>query len=421
VLTGAEGTATGSTLGATAESGEPQHGSAAEFGSIWYCWTALRSGEVVVDTTASAVNTAVAVYTGNAPNALTRVDSAGAGGSSTRVTFSATQGISYHIAVAVPSAEPGVIRLHWVGPRPPRIVSLPASTNVMAGSPAAFHVGVSGVGPFGFQWRHAGTNLLENGAVSGVSTDTLRLFEAHLSDMGGYAVVISNVYGAVTSPPASLIVIDNPRVVYVPELEGTIGAGLSVPVLFRGLGNESAIQFSVLFEPQLLQQVQVTDILPGATVTIASNAVASGQLGMALVLPAGVGGAGTELELIRLRFKVSDAAPNDSHVGVGFVDEPLPRRVTSAENLPLETLFAAGSIHLQAAPARLTIARVTSTGLEVILRGAPGRTYALEITTDLENWDTMSTPVLGPDGTSTIDMRLDLAMSQLFFRTRLVP
>jgi hypothetical protein len=420
-LTGGEGMASGSTVGATAEPGEPQHGGTAEFASLWYCWTALRTGEVVVDTSASAANTAVAVYTGNALDTLTRIDSAGAGESSARVTFSAAQGTSYHIAVAVPSAEPGVIRLHWVGPGPPRIVSSPASTNVMAGSPAAFHVSVSGVGPFGFQWRHAGTNLLENGAVSGVSTDTLRIEKAHLSDMGGYAVVISNVYGAITSPPASLIVIDNPRVVYVPELEGTIGAGLSVPVLFRGLGDESAIQFSVLFEPQLLPQVQVTDVLPGATLAVASNAVSSGQLGISLVLPAGVGGAGTELELIHLRFEVSDGAPDDGHVAVGFGDQPLPRRVTSAENLPLETLFAAGSIHLQAAPARLTIARVASTGLEVILRGQPGRTYALEITTDLENWDTMSMPVLGSDGTSTIDMRLDLAISQLFFRMRLVP
>src|SRR4051812_2953960 len=69
---------------ATIEAGEPNHGVGGSGASVWWSWQAPVSGDVVIDTCGSAIDTLLAVYTGVAVNALTLVtrndDSAGCGG-----------------------------------------------------------------------------------------------------------------------------------------------------------------------------------------------------------------------------------------------------------------------------------------------------------------------------------------------------
>ncbi|MDP9135706.1 MAG: hypothetical protein M3N56_12885, partial [Actinomycetota bacterium] len=98
----------GATRRATREEGEPVHAGASPSGSVWYRWTPIRTGLVNIDTCASwgyGGDTVVGVYTGSTANALTEVasnDEGGAclssGGSS--VSFLATAGVEYHLAVA---------------------------------------------------------------------------------------------------------------------------------------------------------------------------------------------------------------------------------------------------------------------------------------------------------------------------------
>ena len=57
----------------------------------------------------------------------------------------------------------------------PAFVVPPADATVDEGAPAAFAVVVGGVGPFIYQWRRDGVDLVDGGAVSGAQTDQLSI------------------------------------------------------------------------------------------------------------------------------------------------------------------------------------------------------------------------------------------------------
>ncbi len=98
---------------ATAEVGEPAHAGNAAQASVWWTWTAPNTGLVTVRTTDSTFDTTLAVYTGNAVNALTPVasDNNGDVAGTSRVTFFTLAGATYPIAVDSPSGQMGNIVL----------------------------------------------------------------------------------------------------------------------------------------------------------------------------------------------------------------------------------------------------------------------------------------------------------------------
>jgi outer membrane protein assembly factor BamB/subtilisin family serine protease len=110
ILSGEALVARGTSVGATRETGEPNHASSGS-NSVWWSWTAPRSGTVTVDTTGSAFDTLLAVYTGSSVSALTQVgaNDDAPGTTASRVTFSATSGTTYHIAVDGKGGAFGVI------------------------------------------------------------------------------------------------------------------------------------------------------------------------------------------------------------------------------------------------------------------------------------------------------------------------
>src|SRR5262249_29149820 len=82
---------TGTTVWATKEPGEPNHAGFAGGHSIWCQYTAAGSGTATIDTFGSNFDTLLAVYTGNAVNALTAIASNDdtSPGTQSRVQFSA--------------------------------------------------------------------------------------------------------------------------------------------------------------------------------------------------------------------------------------------------------------------------------------------------------------------------------------------
>lgn len=95
-------TLTGHNFLATDEVGEPNHGSAGGACSVWWKYVAAASGDVTVDITSpgdfGGNGAVVAVYTGASVGALSEVDSA-SDWPRASLTFSATSGTTYHIAV----------------------------------------------------------------------------------------------------------------------------------------------------------------------------------------------------------------------------------------------------------------------------------------------------------------------------------
>jgi hypothetical protein len=97
---------------------------------------------------------------------------------------------------------------------PPEITVQPATLIVTNGTNAAFTVTATGSAPLAYQWQflgsapaNAGTNLVNSGNISGVTSNTLAFKPAYTNHIGFYQVIITNLYGAVTSSAPYLDVI----------------------------------------------------------------------------------------------------------------------------------------------------------------------------------------------------------------------
>ncbi|MBC7883357.1 MAG: VCBS repeat-containing protein [Anaerolineae bacterium] len=119
-LVGQQASASGTNRGSSAEVGEPAHAGFPASRTVWWTWTAPETGSVVIDTFGSNFDTVLAVYTGNAVNALTPVASNdnSNSGSNSRVTFTAIAGTTYRIVVGGFFGSVGEINL-GLGPFAP--------------------------------------------------------------------------------------------------------------------------------------------------------------------------------------------------------------------------------------------------------------------------------------------------------------
>jgi hypothetical protein len=115
-IVGAAGTVRGTTTDASREPGEPRHAANNAGGrSVWFAWTAPRSGTAVVDTFGSSFDTLLGVYTGSTVSALARIASNDdyGGRYQSRVAFNAVAGVTYRIAVDGWSGLSGPYVLNW--------------------------------------------------------------------------------------------------------------------------------------------------------------------------------------------------------------------------------------------------------------------------------------------------------------------
>jgi hypothetical protein len=116
VVTGSSGTASGSNVRASKESGEPNHAGNRGGASVWYRWTATAATPLTIDTSGSGFDTLLAVYTGSAVNSLTPIVSNDdcCGGRQSQVTFTPSVGATYQVAVDGYNGATGSVTLHWV-------------------------------------------------------------------------------------------------------------------------------------------------------------------------------------------------------------------------------------------------------------------------------------------------------------------
>jgi hypothetical protein len=126
VITGCSGSVTGTNVGATRESGEPNHLSTVDNGggarSIWYQWQAPTSGSVTFNTSGSGFDTVMGVYIGGGVSSLSVVaqhDDVVPGTTRTSsITFNASAGTTYRIAVdgynnGGSGGDVGPVTLNW--------------------------------------------------------------------------------------------------------------------------------------------------------------------------------------------------------------------------------------------------------------------------------------------------------------------
>ncbi len=84
---------------------------------------------------------------------------------------------------------------------PPQSRTVPAGTNV------TFSVGVTGTGPFTYQWNKNG------GAIGSATSSTLSLTNVSTNDTANYTVTVSDGTTPLTSTPATLAVLTRPQII----------------------------------------------------------------------------------------------------------------------------------------------------------------------------------------------------------------
>jgi hypothetical protein len=183
-LTGSSGTLSGSNRLATKEAGEPTHAGTTGGKSVWYQWTAPGDGQATLDTLGSEFDTVLAVYTGGAINSLTTIasnDDFTASSRASQVSFAATAGTTYRIAVDGYQTQSGTVRegavtVNWSQTLPP---TPPGLTDPQVLPNGQFQLTVNGIAGRTYAidystdlsgWTELGTLTLSG--TTGTFTDT---------------------------------------------------------------------------------------------------------------------------------------------------------------------------------------------------------------------------------------------------------
>lgn len=127
----------------------------------------------------------------------------------------------------------------------PQVAVQPVSLALPVGSNALFSVVVGGAPPLYFHWRKDGSNLANNGRVTGSTAPTLEIQDLATTDSGNYDFVVTNSYGSATSQVATLEVFLDPPVITSPtnavgkqghSFNFTISATGTAPITFGATG-----------------------------------------------------------------------------------------------------------------------------------------------------------------------------------------
>jgi endonuclease/exonuclease/phosphatase family metal-dependent hydrolase len=103
----------------------------------------------------------------------------------------------------------------------PAISNQPQSQTVSPGSNATFTVTATGTAPLSYQW------LFNSNTISGATTNPFTLNNAQTTNAGNYFVLITNLYGSVTSSIAVLTVSNTPPSITTQPQSQSVNVGAS--------------------------------------------------------------------------------------------------------------------------------------------------------------------------------------------------
>lgn len=234
-LTGDSGSVNGDNYYGTLEPGEPEHGPDGS-ASVWYRWTAPSTGPATFQLCDSDFDTLLAVYTGASVDGLTRVaqdDNDCPGEYASRISFVASGGQEYRIAVDGAYGERGDLVLRWdrsvlapVNHARPTILGrsidgamLSATTGEWGGTPPL---------TFGYQWVRCTINSCQ--PISGANGATYLLTSSDVAYRLKALVTASNAGGAATAEadetaivaPAPPLSVKPPTIMDDPYLGGEL-------------------------------------------------------------------------------------------------------------------------------------------------------------------------------------------------------
>ncbi|MBI2514186.1 MAG: immunoglobulin domain-containing protein [Opitutae bacterium] len=235
-------TVTGSSVGATKESGEPHHGHSNDGASIWWKWTAPSNGTLTINTLGTNFDTVLAAYTGDYVASLTQLaanDDASDSERRSAITFNVTAGTTYRFVVGGWDSQWGIVVLNLSftpgqTDSAPTLTAQPSNQSITVGQTTQFSVSANGSPAPTFRWQRAASgsgewsDISNGGNFSGADTATLSVVAQALSMSGDrFRCVVSNVAGSVTSVEATLTVLPAPPQITTKPLSRALAVGQS--------------------------------------------------------------------------------------------------------------------------------------------------------------------------------------------------
>jgi hypothetical protein len=198
----------------------------------------------------------------------------------------------------------------------PAITTQPASRTVTSGTAVNLGVRAFGGSALSYQWKLYGTNLSNDGHVSGVTTTNLLISNAQTNDSGPYVVTVTDTAGSLDSQTANLTVLDivitnNPvsqRVEQGSTVVMTVGATSSTPITYQWKRVINGVTNNV---------VNGANISGATTSTLTLSNVQTNQTALYLVVLSGTVTTGATL-LVRTYADYANFLENP-----GFENDPL--------------------------------------------------------------------------------------------------
>lgn len=144
-----------------------------------------------------------------------------------------------------------------IAPSLPQITLQPQPLTAYEGETLRLSVEATGY-QLGFRWQKNGQDLVSDGRVQGVNASELIMRAARVTDVGSYRVLVTNVFGSVTSADVGIAVLPPVRVLTVGfATEVQEGQRMVFPLSFTTPGNVSGVTFRLSYDPAFLADPQV--------------------------------------------------------------------------------------------------------------------------------------------------------------------
>ncbi len=164
----------------------------------------------------------------------------------------------------------------------------------------------------------------------------------------GSATDLPAVVGGPTALVSPTVLTGGPRAMNISAGTTAKGIAVTLPVILQSQGDESALGFSVNFNPTVLKYVSIAkgSAATSSTLMVNTNQAASGTVGVLIALSSGNFATGAQ-EVVRLNFTGLATVTNNA---VTFADQPVIRAISDSAANELAANYTNSSVTINPPP-----------------------------------------------------------------------